>query len=370
VRYVTQGACGQLGLWSDARDLGEVIDDPATPRDRAALLAEVPRIKRWGQLHGLRISGNYEQYVERRGDYVVWFVNASDPLAFVPKTFWFPVVGSFPGLSWFDEDEARQFSRDLSAEGYDVSVRGVTAFSTGGWFDDPVVWTMIDDRDDAHGALTNVVLHESLHATVFVSGQQYFNESLASFVADGMTPRYLSERFGADSVELQAYEAKRAEYERALEVLGDAYRELDALYASPLPDAEKLRLKRRLLDSVQSRLQLDPPPNNATLIGFQLYRVGTPELTDLLSVCDDRWDRFLAAIGSLRPQDFAEEQQPDFGAVVDGLRRRRCEPYPRRVPPGRVVGKQERMRRKQERSRETARELRDAQRSLDGVEPR
>src|SRR5690606_5007973 len=105
----------------------------------------VPHIKAYALENGLAISDNYDEFVALNRPYVVWFVNASHPLAFYPKTFWFPVVGSFPGLGWFDERTARRHAASLQREGWDVSVRGVRAFSTGGWFGDPIVSSMFTE---------------------------------------------------------------------------------------------------------------------------------------------------------------------------------------------------------------------------------
>jgi len=315
---------GQLELTNAARPIPEVIDDPETSDSTRQLLGEIGYIKWFAGQNGLAISGNYEEYVELEREYPVWFVNASKPLAFDPVLFSFPIVGSFPGLAWFDERDAAEFASELEREGYDVNVRGVHAFSTGGWFDDPVVWSMLFERETALSILVNTVLHESVHATLLIKDQQYFNESLASFIADRLTPQYLVRRFGAHAEELAMYqELQRRRFQYGVR-LKRAYDELAALYVSQSTDEEKLERKRAITDDLQSELELEHRPNNASLIGFQLYRVGEPEFERLLAACRGNWRRFLSAVASLDGDDFGREQDPEFGGVIEARRARGC----------------------------------------------
>src|SRR5690606_14306604 len=105
----------------------------------------------------------------------------------------------------------------------DIDVRGARAYSTLGWFDDPILSSMISEGDAALGDLVNVVLHESVHATYYLSGQSPLNESIASFVADRLTESYLEETRGKNSPELATYlKGLRAGKERRRKLF-DAY---------------------------------------------------------------------------------------------------------------------------------------------------
>src|SRR6202044_894608 len=126
-------------------------------------------------------------------------------LRFHPKTWWFPIVGRVPYLGWFDRDAAHDFADELREEGWGAGVGAPEAYSTLGWFDDPVLSTMLSDGDEALGELVNVVLHESVHATLYVDGQTRFNESLAEFAAGKLTLTYLDARYGPASHEEEAY---------------------------------------------------------------------------------------------------------------------------------------------------------------------
>lgn len=324
VRYASQATLGQFELAAAARPVSEVLADPKTPARTRELLRAVTDVRAFARERGLRVAGNYEQYVELDRKYPVWFVNASHPLAFAPKVFSFPIIGSFPGLSWFQEEDAERFAARLRAQGYDVHKRGVSAFSTGGWLDDPLVWSMFSRSPAALGFLVNTILHESVHATVLIKDQQYYNESLASFVADTMSREYFEARYGQNSSFWRTYQERRAFGRKRAKQLNALYQQLDAVYRSPLLAEEKRRRKAALIDAATEKLRLRSRPNNASLIGFRLYQVGGADFSALLTACAGRWRRFWTAVSEVSPEAFGRPQQPDFEPVLAALTRKGC----------------------------------------------
>ncbi|MEY2932169.1 MAG: hypothetical protein RL033_2918 [Pseudomonadota bacterium] len=325
VRYVSQAAAGQWELVSAARPIPAVLADPTTPEDTRELLSEVESVRHFAWQHGLRVGESYRKYVHLDREYPIWFVNASAPLAFRTKVFSFPIVGSFPGLGWFDKGNAERFRDELSAQGWDVNMRGVSAFSTGGWFADPIVWSMLSKSPGAVASLINTVLHESVHATVLIKDQQFFNESIASFIADTMTAQYLQHITGQEMPrELRAYLSAKNMGQVRVKQFNGFYQELDAVYTSDLPDAEKYARKKQIIDRLVRELRLVNRPNNATLIGFRLYQVGGPNFSALYEACGYNWRRFLSAAASVSTPDFGREQSAEIGPVLDRLRERGC----------------------------------------------
>lgn len=157
----------------------------------------------------------------------------------------FPVTGSITYLGYFHEDEAREYARSLQSEGLDVDVRGAAAYSTLGFFEDSILSSMIARDEDDLGQLADVVLHESLHATFFVSGQSVLNESVAAFAGRELATEYLTQTRGAESAELVAYLRGEALDAQRGHVLREAYSQLSTLYASPLPESTKLAAGNR-----------------------------------------------------------------------------------------------------------------------------
>ncbi|MFC1611994.1 aminopeptidase [Myxococcota bacterium] len=324
--YLAQATYGHLDLLSRAQPIEWVLHENAPPK-LTRLLLLVPSIRAFGNRHGLTISENYQTYAELDREAAVWVVTACAPLSFEPKIWEFPIVGSFPYLGWFDKREALHFADGLAREGWDVHVRGASAYSTLGWFRDPILSTMLTRGASVTGDFVNTILHESVHATVYVDGQGYFNESIALFVADRMTPQYLRETHGAGSPELGAYVAEETRRQGDEQLMLGAYAQLDTVYASDRDNLAKLARKYAILEKLEIDLELDDDKNinNATLEGFRVYRVGQETLADLLQHCGHDWGRFLDAVSSVSPEDFSTEQQEDLEPVLSPLLARTCD---------------------------------------------
>jgi predicted aminopeptidase len=314
--YVAQAAHGELNLLGQARPLEDVVRDPDTPVRVAALLAEVPSIRDYGRSYGLKITRNYRTYTDLGlSRATVWFVGAADPLAFKPKPWCFPIAGCFPGLGWFDEDDAVQFKLQLDAQGYDAVVRPAGAFSTGGWFPDPVVSTMLGVGDDALPELANVILHESVHATAFVPDEQFFNESLANYVADALTDNWIQIRFGPGSPEDVAWTLGQALYKPRVARSLATYEALKAVYEDKsLTRDQKLAKKAAIIDEMMADLHLRKRPNNATINETRLYNGGATALLKAHRACGDL-KKLMRAASSLKRSDFSKNTQEDLEPI-------------------------------------------------------
>lgn len=313
-RYLAQAGHGQFDLMARARPIDEVVADPETPLRTAMLLAEIPAIKAYGAAFGLSVKRNYATYSDLGRPAAVWFVGSSAPLAFRPGKWCFPIVGCFAGLGWFDEDDALRHRAQLEARGFDVIARPAAAYSTGGWFPDPVLSTMLGGGDDAFPGLANVILHESVHATVLVPDQPFFNESFAEYVGDVMTDRWVVDRFGRGAPEQLAWVVSQATSAARVARMFAAYRELDELYKSKLDDAAKLAKKKQILDELVAELRLRRRPNNASLVELRVYRAGGSTLGDAHRACGDL-RKLIAAAKTLGRADFDKDLQEDLAPV-------------------------------------------------------
>lgn len=317
-RYVAQAAHGQFDLLGRARPIEDVVNDPRTPLRTAMLLAEIPAIKTYGRSYGLSIRRNYQKYVALGRPAAVWFVGAADPLKFKPLKFCFPIVGCFAGLGWFDEEDGIKHKLELEAKGYDAIVRPASAYSTGGWFPDPVLSTMLRGGDDALPELFNVIIHESVHATVLVKDQPFFNESFATYVADTLTDHWIQERFGPGSPEDLAWTLGQAVTLSRTARLLAAYNDLKKLYDSQLPREAKLVQKERIIDELVTDLRLRKRPNNASLTETRVYNGGVDSLIDAHRACGDLRKLVLAG-RTLKREDFTKTLQEDLAPVGNVL---------------------------------------------------
>jgi predicted aminopeptidase len=322
--YVTQAAAGQVDLNRRARDIDQLVAEKRVDARMRRLLSQVAVIKSFGEKHGLATTRNYTKYVRIDRQAAVWVVSASDPLRFHSRTWSFPLVGSFTALGWFHLDEAKTFAAGLRQEGLDVDLRGAGAYSTAGFFEDPIVSTMIPRGKRALGELADVVLHEMTHATFFVKHQSTLNESVANFVGQKLADEYLSATLGAESEERAAYLSwEQAANERG-RTLQAAYLTLEALYASDKPNADKLRDKAEVLLRVHELLHFKRPINNATLIQYRTYHSGQDELATLLGVCGDDWQRFVTALKRLESAHLTRSQTSDIGNMIEPLIEAHC----------------------------------------------
>ncbi len=310
-RYLAQAAHGQFDLLDRAKPIEEVIADPATPLRTAMLLSTIPEIKAYGRSFGLSVRRNYTHYAALGRPAAVWFVGAADPLKFKPRKWCFPIVGCFAGVGWFDEDDAVKHKLDLEAQGYDAIVRPASAYSTGGWFPDPVLSTMLAGDNSALPELFNVIIHESVHATVLVPDQPFFNESFATYVADTLTDHWILEKFGRGSPEELAWSLGQATHLARTSRMLDGYNQLKQLYDGPLPRDAKLARKAQIIDELVDDLRLRKRPNNASLTETRVYNGGVEALIDAHRACGDL-GRLVRAGKSLKRRDFAKTLQEDL----------------------------------------------------------
>lgn len=314
LKYLFQASRGQMALIQHAKPLNQVIQDEKTPPRTRALLEKIEHIKKFGEVHGLKPTLNYSHYVNLNRSAAVWVVSACDPLRFQAKEWSFPFVGSFPYLGWFDSGDAQSYASDLKKEGWDTDVRGAGAYSTLGWFKDAILSTMISSGDEALGGLANVVLHESVHATLYIQNQSFFNESLASFIADDLTLKFLEQfHYLQEKASYLDFEKKM---QWAQKKLHQVYQELDALYASSLPKEEKLLKKSQLLEGLQRELGWKREINNATLIQYKTYHSGGRGFAELFQACGFDSKRFISVLSQLNPQSFTHPQQDEFREVL------------------------------------------------------
>lgn len=324
VRYITQAAAGQEQLNSRGIDVQEIVEGEHLDKRTRDLLSHVAKIKAFGERYGLKRTKNYERYINLGRPAVVWVVSACHPLAFRPQVWKFPIVGSITYTGWFDKKDAQAYGASLQRRGWDVDVRPSPAYSTLGWFDDPILSTMISPEDDALGDLADVILHETLHATFYVPNQSTLNESVASFFGDNLAIKYLDETLGPDSPEKQAFVEHRERGEERGKIMKQAYADLAKVYASKAPREERLAEKARIIDALRADLKTTKKINNASLIQFKTYGSGKAELKQLFETCGSDFPRFLKTLDRLRPSTKTAPPHSDPAVLLQPLLAEGC----------------------------------------------
>jgi predicted aminopeptidase len=326
VYYLYQAGRGQLKLINRARPLDEVIADPTTDVDLVELLKKIPEIKKYGEASGLKATKNYREYVKLDEDAVVYVVTVSDPLEFKPTYFSFPIVGSFNYIGWFSRQDAKKFASKYEEQGLDVDVRGASAYSTLGWFNDPLLSSMIPKENGkvsevALPEMVNVVLHESVHATLYINNQSYFNESLAFFLADILTERYFKDHGLLESKAWKSYLESKANYEKVQKRMAQAFQDLKTIYESKDSKEEKIRLKKNYIEALQKELGFRRPINNATLIQFQTYDPSDHGFSELFKKTHEDVRSFLQVLSKLKEKDFKHPHEEELRGLIEQVSR-------------------------------------------------
>ena len=239
---------------------------------------------------GLEVDGQYTSYVAWPGDALITSVVATRPGSVEAVTSWFPIVGSVPYRGWFDAGRAEAYATSLRDEGLDVCVVPVPAYSTLGWFDDPLTGPML--RQDP-SLLVETLLHELLHANVFVPGDAEFNEGVAAFFGEEARVRFYADRQGeaARVRERDAVDRRR----RARSGVLAFRRGVEALYSERAAGPERDALRAERERSARQQLAALAPPeadpgawaaafrlNDACLALSGTYHADTPALEHVL----------------------------------------------------------------------------------------
>ncbi|SRR5450830_13155 len=249
--YYAQAAQGQYSLLAQAKPIDAWLADPQTSEQLRNKLQTVREIRRFAvEQLDLPDNGSYKSYVQLPRPFVVWNVVAAPALSLQARKWCFPIAGCVDYRGYYDEQEAQTYADSLAQEGYDVQVAGVPAYSTLGWFNDPVMSTFINYPD---GELARLIFHELAHQLLYVKGDTQFNESYATTVEELGVERWLQRRDDAKlSAAYQVFAARRQGF---LALLLKYRAQLDSNYRSGASDEEKLQRKAQLFDALRADYQ-------------------------------------------------------------------------------------------------------------------
>ncbi|MCL1992759.1 MAG: aminopeptidase [Spirochaetes bacterium] len=302
--YTIRQGSAFLGYMNRAVPLEEIDD-----ADFIALVHDIRRFA--GEELGLDMDRNFTRYVQLDRDFIAAVVSASAKDSFTRHYWRFPIVGSMPYKGFFDVEGARRERERLEARGLDVWVRGVGAFSTLGWFRDPFYSFM---RNWEPYRLADMIIHEQLHATVWIRGQAQFNEGLAQFVGEEGARLFIEHRFGRYSQEYQDKLDSKANSRAFVAFMRELVAELDELFSRGLDRETVLAERQKIFDAAKERFDAEYDErftndnfrgfsqmtiNNAYLDLFRLYHGGGNFFEDLFERSGRDLPAFIAASRTL-----------------------------------------------------------------------
>ena len=312
--YLWQSIDGHLALMWRARPIAEVLEDPTTDDvlRRKLLLVREARAFASSDL-GLPDNGSYKRYAAIDRPFVLWNVFAAPPLSVELHRWCFPIAGCVGYRGYYDRDDAERFAAKLAEAGYDTQVAGVPAYSTLGWFDDPMPSSVLRLPDEE---IVRLIFHELAHQVVYVAGDTTFNESFATAVQEIGLERWLRHReaIDGDPGPAAAWAAQRRRREDFLDLVRRTRDRLDDIYRSDAPDERKLAAKAEILEEMRAQYRelrrqwggfrgYDPwfarPLGNAHLASIGAYTDLLPGFRRLLARLGGDLEAFYAEVRRL-----------------------------------------------------------------------
>ncbi len=314
--YYAQSIDGQIKVLEKRRPIDDLLKDPATPAALKVRLAAVLRMREFATRElGLPDNGSYHSYADLRRPYVVWNVYATPEFSLQPKEWCFPVAGCVDYRGYFERQAAKKFAAHLQDKGYDVYVAGITAYSTLGWFRDPLLNTVLRGSDTD---IAGLIFHELAHQELYIRDDTAFDESFAMAVEFEGIRRWL--RANGENKQIQTYRENRNRSHQLTLLLLRYRARLESLYASAETADRKRQDKQRLF----SELRVDYTTlktqwggysgydawfahniNNAYFVPIRLYNRYVPAFDALLHSVGGNLPAFYAkvrAIGQLPPE--------------------------------------------------------------------
>ncbi|MDH3304053.1 MAG: aminopeptidase [Gammaproteobacteria bacterium] len=313
--YYMQAAAGHWELMRKREPIAEVIGDSDTSTELKDRLRLVQAARQFS-IEELALPDNesYRSYADIEREFVVWNVFATPEFSLEAKRWCFPVAGCVSYRGYFSRDAAIRESERLARDGYDVAVGGVSAYSTLGNFNDPVLSSMMN-WDDIQ--LVGVLFHELAHQVLYIRGDSGFNESFATAVEEFGLERWLASMGRPEDIEI--YRQRRQLRQDLMTLVARARDDLRVTFAAAVEDDEMRRLKalrlERLAEDMRSTLTragrksaswLNVELNNARIVSMTLYEGWLPSFRSLLARCEQDIQCFYDRAKELAQLDAAE----------------------------------------------------------------
>lgn len=287
------------------------IRDILNSKERTQLEQEKLRLildsRNFARSLGLNPRGAYTTYVDLPSDELTWVVMGTPADSFVPYKWTFPIVGEVPYKGFFSEKDAREEAKRIESEGFESYVRSSDAISTLGWFDDPVLSSIL--KREPH-QVADTIFHELLHSTVWIPGYVDFNESLATFIGSVSAAKFFenAEMPISNLSDVQKTEnlSKARKSLSGMYWIADGlnrmYQALDSLYKSDLSREEKIKKRQEIYLEYRKKYFPDVPSsvlpesiNNSAILQVKIYYTRMKDFQKLFVNCERSIPRMIKA---------------------------------------------------------------------------
>lgn len=330
--YYAQAISGHLHIMRSRVEISVLLEDSATNPELAARLRKAEQMLRFATSElGLPADGKFSQFVTTGKDAITWNVLAAPQFSLQPKLWCFPVAGCVPYRGYFAREKADNFAARMKSRPMDVIVSPAVAYSTLGWFEDPLLDTMLQYSDPQ---LAGIMFHELAHDQLYLKSETAFSESFASFVEQTGVRLWLTAT--GDKAQLEKWDRNNAATVQFNHLLLKTRKQLQALYASAHSDETKRENKSLLFEAMRQEYQLmvktdwlgvdyftawmSGEQNNASLALVESYEGGVCAFTVLYEAAGRDLERFYrlaeekAALPATQRKDWLEQSCPGFAS--------------------------------------------------------
>ena len=295
VIYGIKQGIGQINIVWKARPVAEMMADPSTPDSIKQKLILIQEVRQYAiDSLGLNDTQNYKTLFDQQDKEIMWVITASEPFQLKEKRWRFPVLGSVPYKGFFDIDAARKEKEKLEADGWDVNASNPGGWSTLGWFKDPILSDMLKKNE---GDLASLIIHEMVHASIFIKDSIDFNENLASFIGDLAALQFVNYKYGKNSEEHDTFIYEDTDFKkynahilRGAELLDSVYQAVESRPETEKKEAKQKAMTRivNTMDTLSLHYHQQPSkrfekklPNNAYFLSFRRYQARQLDLNEM-----------------------------------------------------------------------------------------
>lgn len=273
VSYGIMQAKGQLKVLWDARPIDDLLEDPNIADSLKQRIRLVQEIKQFAiDSLGVKNSGSYQSVYDQKGKPILWVITATEPFSLEDREWKFPLLGTFSYKGFFDHEKALAEKNKLAEQGLDTGIRTVSAWSTLGFFDDPILSSVLFRSE---GQVANTIIHELTHGTIFIKDSLRLNENIATFIGNKGAEAFLAHQHGYASKEAEDYVRYLQDRQKYVNHLLRGTEQLDSLYQSfteEMPyatkNAEKEALIRKIVNTTDT-LELETVQYQKVLVKLQ-----------------------------------------------------------------------------------------------------
>lgn len=319
ISYYSQSVSGHLNVMWQAEPIEEVIARPDTSPAVSEQLTRALSIRQFASTQLLLPQNDsYKVYADLKRPYVVWNITAAPEFSLTPQKWCYLVVGCVSYRGYYHEQEARILARHLEGEGLDVNVRGVSAYSTLGWFDDPLLNTMLGWKDTQFAGL---IFHELSHQVLYIKDDTDFNEAFASAVERLGVLEWLQQ---TNPQMMDDYFKRINEQQSFRELIIQTRNQLQEIYGSDISNEEKRKQKRHAFEQMKLRYEAGKEPtdakglydywfsqplNNARLLSAMTYMELIPAFYALFLESNRDWNLFYENAKRLSDKEKTERDE-------------------------------------------------------------